>query len=360
MTAEARKALTSRARRWAGHALVVPWYSRLGTGATPLLPAWAASTALLAVLWGVLLIRQHLGTAGAGPLAAHLATGAFFVTALPTTASLTVWHQRRLQEDARRLAAHLRLDRGRAEALLAGLVRVPRRLRLRQLGIGAAIAAAHDAALGGTTWMLLVGTAPVTLLPVLVSLCTYAIWILIWDIATQLVGNALQLADLTEAELRLDLAPDPAAQVLGGIALRSALPVLALVAAMPLMLLDGTPRLTATLPGLVASMLLIAGVVSLPLRGLRRRTRTFKARQLEALDRAIASLGALDPDGPRDVERHRARELSLLVALRREVQHLSAWPLGSQGTRTLVLYGVIPPLTWIAAALVELSLERWL
>ena len=50
----------------------------------------------------------------------------------------------------------------------------------------------------------------------------------------------------------------------------------------------------------------------------------------------------------------------MLASLRREVDHLSAWPIGSQSIQRLLLYGIIPPFTWVAAAFVEMSLENWL
>ncbi|MEN8159366.1 MAG: hypothetical protein ABFS41_04755 [Myxococcota bacterium] len=53
-------------------------------------------------------------------------------------------------------------------------------------------------------------------------------------------------------------------------------------------------------------------------------------------------------------------DLPGLLAYRREVADASEWPFDAPALRRFLAYMVIPPASWLAAALVERGLERWL
>lgn len=72
----------------------------------------------------------------------------------------------------------------------------------------------------------------------------------------------------------------------------------------------------------------------------------------EVLDRLRAAPQAADPDSAAALER--------LLQRRDRVQALPTWPLNISFWSRLFFYGLIPPLAWVAAALVEVVVERLL
>ena len=74
----------------------------------------------------------------------------------------------------------------------------------------------------------------------------------------------------------------------------------------------------------------------------------------EQLDRIAGEIGhhsevLADPDGPARVDR--------LLAYRERIRAIPEWPFGVGAAPRAVLYVALPLLSWIAAALVERSLD---
>lgn len=354
---------TPAGTRRADPTLVQPLITRLACGETSILVIGGSFWLLYALAVAVAAMRVYDDpTAGTRlPAGEVFGTWAFFGIALPGTLSAFLWSQRKLQAEFPGLAAELDLpDAVRARAAHE-LHRLPVRAHLANLAAGLTLGLAHDTLLGGVTATLTgLATTPISLLLLVTSLSTICLWVLVFAISAQSIASAVQLARLTRTHLQLNLAPHPAAHSLGVIAARSTLPTLVVLGAMPLLFFDGEAPWAAVVPGALASVLSIGALFLIPLNGLRLRVAEFKAGQIAAVQQAIASLGPMRSDGPRDIERNRARELALLLSLRRELQQISPWPVGTDVIMRVLLYGIIPPLTWIAAAMVEFSLENLL
>ena len=107
----------------------------------------------------------------------------------------------------------------------------------------------------------------------------------------------------------------------------------------------------AELPSVIYLTLFLAAALYLPLSGARRGIRA--AKQAE-LDRIAADLGdhhdvLAGADGPDRVDR--------LMAYRERIRAVPEWPFGVGTAPRALLYVALPLLSWIAAALVERSME---
>jgi hypothetical protein len=107
----------------------------------------------------------------------------------------------------------------------------------------------------------------------------------------------------------------------------------------------------AEIPSLVFQTVFLAAALYLPLSGARVGIRA--AKQAE-LDRIAAELGRHgnvlgEVDGPDRVVR--------LMAYRERIQAVSEWPFGVGTAPRALLYVALPLLSWIAAAMVERSLD---
>jgi hypothetical protein len=100
-----------------------------------------------------------------------------------------------------------------------------------------------------------------------------------------------------------------------------------------------------TLPG--AALLLV-----LPMWGVHRALGEAKARALAAVQDRIAGVD-------RGLAGDALAQLNGLLERRRHLRAVHTWPLDPSGIARVAFYLVIPPLAWVAAALVELAVDRW-
>ena len=93
-----------------------------------------------------------------------------------------------------------------------------------------------------------------------------------------------------------------------------------------------------TVTGLVSSMVLF----SLPMLGLRRAVMQAKAERLSSIDQALAQ-----------TDRDDLVAMEQVVAHRERVRDLPNWPIDVRLLTRIVAYVILPPMAWVAAALVE-------
>jgi hypothetical protein len=184
---------------------------------------------------------------------------------------------------------------------------------------------------------------------------TVLIWIgMFWTVAP-LIRNAelfSRLGRIAEPDL---LRPSRHA-AFGAAALRPALFIIAILCAYPLLVVVGDGGLYgATLIGIAVTLFSLSFIVILPLRGIRRRIAQQRGAILLRLDQR------LDPLTGADIANAGAEqlfELDALLDMRERVAAAPAWPLDLAGVRRILLYIVLPPLTWAAAALVEMAIDN--
>jgi len=92
----------------------------------------------------------------------------------------------------------------------------------------------------------------------------------------------------------------------------------------------------------------------MPLRGIRRRIRETRTAALQQLD---ARYDAISRDGLTSAEPQQLSAMDTLLDMRERVAQAPGWPMDLAGVRRILLYVVLPPLTWAAAALVEMLID---
>lgn len=107
----------------------------------------------------------------------------------------------------------------------------------------------------------------------------------------------------------------------------------------------------------VPVMAAAVAAAAIPFFALRTRIIQEKELELGRIDRALeGDRSALESSPMR--EQLGALDLPGLLAYQRHVDEVSNWPFFSSVSRSLGLYVLIPTMGWVAAALVEIALER--
>ena len=278
-----------------------------------------------------------------------LASAAFFATGLGFLLGAAPVIFPESVRDLEQLRALLPLPPERFDQLREALLRMPTGVCVRQAILGTAVGSAHAA-------LLFEGTLhPASLAP---AAGTVALWVMMFQIATPMLANALLFGELGR-RARPDLLLAHRLQPFGATALRPTLFVIGLQCAYPLLTLGSEDGLAAeNYLGLGVSLALVAGLFLLPLRGIRRQLVAHREETLSALDARIAALGGegrLLEAATTDETLARAEHL---LTLRARIAAVPTWPLGLAGARRFALYVILPPLTWAAAALVERWIDR--
>ena len=89
-----------------------------------------------------------------------------------------------------------------------------------------------------------------------------------------------------------------------------------------------------------------------PVWPINRRLHLRKREELERLDAAITALPR-----PELTDTAALQTLNALLAYRREIADVSEWPFDFSVLTRLMLYLIIPPLTWVGAALIEILID---
>jgi len=166
------------------------------------------------------------------------------------------------------------------------------------------------------------------------------------------MANA-KLFNRLAALVRIDLLNARAITPFAGVAVSSTLAIIGTQAAYPLLIADQDINPLAFLPGLVATVIPMLLLFFWPVWPIHRRLHSARLGELERLDNAIARL-------PRPALTDPAAliEFNALLAYRREIAEVSEWPFDVSVVTRLLLYLIIPPLTWVGAAFVELLVDR--
>ena len=163
------------------------------------------------------------------------------------------------------------------------------------------------------------------------------VWKLRISVALRRVGRGLEL-DVYHLER---------ARPIGVLATIDVLAVAGSLAMMPLQALDAEFRLENYQWGLLIGIPSAIALFVLPMLGARARIREVKRERLAELTAARAG-----------IPREDITALELHAAHQHRVQSLPDWPFDVQLLVRVLVYVVLPPLAWIAAALVEQLLDR--
>jgi len=174
-----------------------------------------------------------------------------------------------------------------------------------------------------------------------------ALWTAVFHVLWTLFDNARMLGRIARHHIEVSLNRLDIMDVFGRAGVRyllmmivglTVLPIQAIVAG-SMKPLDFIPSLAIVLPvGLV--------MLVLPIFGAHRAIAAARKRELDRVDGLI---GAQAPDSDR---------LMLLTLYRHRIESIPAWPLSLRNLAQIGFYLVLPPLAWVAAALVESAVSK--
>ncbi len=203
----------------------------------------------------------------------------------------------------------------------------------------------HNTLLLGGGQIALAIELPATFLSMLV---TILIWIVMTATIASLVQNAVMFKRLAESA-EIDVLDTRSLTPFGSIAVSSTLAMIGAQAAFPLLIVGSGTSWVSFAPGLVATGIPMVLLFLLPVLPVHRRIITTKQSVLAQVN---ADIQALKVTGPPDYP-----ALQPLLTYRREVMDASEWPFDTSVMGRLAIYLIIPPLTWIGAALIEILVE---
>ena len=228
----------------------------------------------------------------------------------------------------------------------ARIHRKPRRWFAIVLGIAAAAAVVHNLLLarapGGILSESSRSTAAIAAMP-----GTTLTWLIMTLVVSALLDDARMLAGLAR-EVRIQLLNPERLRPFASTAVLSTLALIGAQAAFPILMIDSDAGLVAFIPGMIATAGPMVLIAIRPIWPLHERLAEARRSLLDELNQHIASALPPEPAHPETLAR-----LAPLLTYRREIQNVSEWPFDLGTMTRLGLYLIIPPLTWVGAALIE-------
>ena len=174
-----------------------------------------------------------------------------------------------------------------------------------------------------------------------------AVWLAMTTAMASLLQNGRRVGRLAHHLREIDLLRADRLLPFARIAIVSTLSLTGSLALFPFLMIDVGASPTTVLPGLVATLLPMGALLLLPLLPARREITAEKARQLARINLRLASLRAGS-----GYERN-FRQVSTLLDMREHIERVPDWPVNTGVIGRLGFYLIIPPLTWVGAAMIE-------
>lgn len=319
---------------------IVP--QRLSMALLLAITVWMALSLLFAYLLGAFAEEQTEDTANA------VGTALFFASINVFSVVAGAWVIRRSAELVS--ALHLNCDAETRKELSARVSSITTRRAGIILLICLLAGLAHNAFLQDT---LLGVFAAVTSSPIALggALGTMLSWFVVSHIVIAFVQNAHTFATIGERYVEVDLLQPDNHNLIGRAALLPTLGLIGTQALYPLLWLDGNLSLIAALPGFLVTLTSLVYLFIRSTLPLHRRLSRVKEEQLRLINNRIQQLrkGAAD-DAPAGQQ---LIELQALLDHRTYLQACPEWPFKVTTVVRWSLYLLIPPLTWVGAALIE-------
>jgi len=218
------------------------------------------------------------------------------------------------------------------------------------MGIGLALGLGHNVLLSGTPGAMLTrfsegpaGSAA--------FIATVAVWLVMTSALAGLIDNVIIFAGLAK-RATIDLLDTATLTPFARVAVFSTLAVVGAQASFSIMFINGMAEPWTYVPGLIATFGPVLLLISLPVWPVHRAIVTAKGALLRELNHAIKTAPRTDLASAESLQR-----LHPLLSLRREIEQVSEWPFDVNVATRLGLYLIIPPLTWVGAALIENLVE---
>lgn len=307
---------------------------------------WLVGFTLFALLLGAFWLcgtfaGDNRGVPGSSPGAAL-----FFAVILAYILPIYAYISERTASALSQLAPHLDAADAQVTEWTRRIYHKPVGWLVTVLGIGMAGGIAHNLLLLESPGALLDrATASPAVAATVVG--TQVVWLVVTLVVAALMDNA-QLLAAAARRCRVDLLHVGRLRPFATVAVISTLALIGAQAAFPIMFVDETLSAAAYLPGLVATGLPMIMIAGLPVWPVHRRIAEAKHRALGQVEARIAELPEANPATPETLQ-----ALAPLLTYRRELLDVPEWPFDLGVVTRFALYLIIPPLTWVGAALIE-------
>ncbi len=180
--------------------------------------------------------------------------------------------------------------------------------------------------------------------------------LLVWLVMTcaihALIDNALLFRRITQC-VQIDLINPAPLTAFARVAVSSTLALIGAQAAFPIMLLDPDVPLAASVPGLVTTGAAMAALFILPIWPVHRALAAAKGAELQRVNALLHGM-------PAPLEQSSAQwdQFGSILLYRREIATVHEWPFDTGAVTRLAFYLIIPPLSWVGAAIIDVAVER--
>ena len=188
-------------------------------------------------------------------------------------------------------------------------------------------------------------------------LVTLLLWLTMTTVIGALIGNA-QLFGRLGSRMRIDLLHCPARLAVAQVAVMSTLSVIGAQVLFVFLIFDAGVGWLDILPGFLTTLLPVLILFLLPVWPLHRRLQRAKRAELGLINHQLESVRSQQVTLLDDAENLSA--VTRLLFYRREIQQAPEWPFDMPALTRLGLYLILPPLTWVAAALIENLVDKLL
>jgi hypothetical protein len=304
------------------------------------------------LLTGVLLLCLLLPLFyfGAGEDADHEMPALFFSLIIAYIVPVFSFIIAQSRQALRALKPVLRLDEAAFEQALSSLGTASVRTMLQCAAFGALMGCAHLALIRGSFAEALRHSVA-GFSGALIFIGTLMVWTVMTTVIVVLIEQSIQFGRLGGSHTRVSLLDTRGLRPFARVSIITSLAVIGSLALFPLIGLEGGQRLTESLPGVVAILGPLVVMFIIPVWPVHRRLATLKAAHLADLNARIAR--HVDESGALDPETGNLNTVLPLLHYRREIAQASTWPFDLGNLTTFAFYLIIPPLTWVGAALIE-------
>jgi len=262
--------------------------------------------------------------------------------ALTMTASVIARAQRALDQ----LRPELDLSAEEFEHIRQSLSGAPRRVLAGVALAGLAAGLIHNALLsyaldaGGSGTASLIASSASTILTWFVMLhCIFA-----------LIRNAELFDELGRSRIRVDLLRPAQVEPFGVAAWLPATALMGTQIAYPLLSLGGL-NLLASLPGFGLTLISVIYLLIRPMWNVHKHLREARTALLRSIDTRLTQWRSRTPD--LNLADDALQEVTSLLQFRAQVDSLPVWPFNPALAARWLFYVIIPPVTWVLAALTE-------
>jgi len=189
------------------------------------------------------------------------------------------------------------------------------------------------------------------------DLGTLVVWVVMTITIFSLVENAVRIGRLAQRLQPINLFRTDRLLPFARVAVTSCLLLIGSFALYPLLSIDEGISVLTLLPGIVATVVPMIFMLMLPIWPAHRLIKTSKALELAHINSGLDDLQHRQGVLP---DHARVDALNRLLEHRQHIQRVPDWPLDVGVVSRLAFYLIIPPLTWIGAALIENAVDALL